>query len=621
MKLHKQKIRLRNAFFITILSLLIFQSCEKKTSNSEIKDMIPPPDIEAEDSVFAILSHYYNENPDSALILSQQFEIELKRESNYRGLTRLYSFLSELYQYRINDDVCALNHISKAMDLLAEHPDIYFDNPFLFVNAGNILYNYKMFHEAIYVYKQIEQVVDLNERPEVRTLIDNNIGLSYKEFGMCDSARNYYNKAKQEIVETDARAILMEIQCLNYLSALSIDCGQTDSVPLYYAKAEILFAQIDSLRKASDGESLWNDIHLEFLNYKMRIIANQAIYLNQKGSSELSIATYISAIEEAEKEKQYSWIPIFYAEMAQVYESMDEYEKALQYINQAIEVHGNQISDSEIYLQYLNHKADILLSMDQNRAAEKIRNKSKLIRDSILESQQSNEVINQKIELAVKPIQFSMKKIEIQKDKMLETMQMQLQIADQNKTISMYRWLIITGIMFLSILALIFLIYRNKSRKQLAELSLENAEKEKKFMTSELQNFSMHLVYRNDFLRELQTKLKRLIPNASDKNKKEIKELNIQISQNLQSSHDAKMIDEKLHEINSGFLFNLSEKYPKLTENDKNLCALVRMNLSSKEIASIKNISERSVITARYRLRQKLDLTTDQNLSDFLKSI
>jgi len=112
-----------------------------------------------------------------------------------------------------------------------------------------------------------------------------------------------------------------------------------------------------------------------------------------------------------------------------------------------------------------------------------------------------------------------------------------------------------------------------------------------------------------------------LLTDASDENRKKIKDLRLQISQNLQSGHDAQMIEEKINEINSGFLFNLSEKFPHLTENDKNLCALVRMNLSSKEIASIKNISERSVITARYRLRQKLNLDSDQNLNDFLKQL
>ncbi|MFW5768086.1 MAG: helix-turn-helix transcriptional regulator, partial [Bacteroidota bacterium] len=138
---------------------------------------------------------------------------------------------------------------------------------------------------------------------------------------------------------------------------------------------------------------------------------------------------------------------------------------------------------------------------------------------------------------------------------------------------------------------------------------------------NELQNFSLHLVYRNDFLNELQRKLKAMVKDASDKNKQKIKGLHLQISQNLQNGQDAKIIEEKINEINSGFLFNLSEKFPHLTENDKNLCAMVRMNLSSKEIASIKNISERSVITARYRLRQKLDLSSDQNLNDFLKQV
>ncbi|WP_291123080.1 helix-turn-helix transcriptional regulator, partial [Flavobacterium sp. UBA6046] len=66
---------------------------------------------------------------------------------------------------------------------------------------------------------------------------------------------------------------------------------------------------------------------------------------------------------------------------------------------------------------------------------------------------------------------------------------------------------------------------------------------------------------------------------------------------------------------------NLSKKYPNLTSKDIKLCVYLKMNLTSKEIAPMMNISFRGVELQRYRLRKKLNLIQDENLSKFLLSI
>lgn len=624
MKANVQFLKGRNYLLISLLVVGTFltYSCNTNYKNPDTSELHTKPDTQAEDSVFSILAHYYNENPDSAITYSLSYEKELLAAKEYRGLTRLYSFMSELYQYRINDNVLALQYISKALDVLAEHPDIYFDNPYLFINAGNILYNYGMYHEAIYVYQEIENVVDLNQRPEVRTLIDNNIGLAYQGQSLCDSAKKYFLKAKDEIYLVDNRAAIMEVQCLNYLSSLTTVCGEEDSIPHYYQLSLPLFAAMDSIENDPEREDLWNDIRLEYISSKLSTITNMGKYERNQGNYQSSLDYLFEALNQAKLIKHYAWTSVIRSEISLTYKSMKDLDTALVFIDQAIAQIPNEASrDYNLFIQLYTHKANILKEQGKYNLAVAAENQVRNYNDQLLSYTQSEEISSQKIELTVKPIQFSMKKIELRKNQMLETVRMQLQISEQKEKLAQYRWMTLTGILIILILILFFLFYRSKSKKILAELSLENAEKEKKFMTSELQNFSMHLVYRNDFLKELQTKLKQLGKEANEKNKKKIKEINIEISQNLQSSHDAKIIDEKINEINSGFLFSLSGKYPNLTENDKNLCALVRMNLSSKEIASIRSISERSVITARYRLRQKLGLGSNQNLSEFLKQI
>jgi DNA-binding CsgD family transcriptional regulator len=73
--------------------------------------------------------------------------------------------------------------------------------------------------------------------------------------------------------------------------------------------------------------------------------------------------------------------------------------------------------------------------------------------------------------------------------------------------------------------------------------------------------------------------------------------------------------------VHSDFLAALKQEYPQLTANEQKLCAYLRMNLSTKEIAGLMNISVRGVEISRYRLRKKLQIPTETNLFQFLLAI
>jgi DNA-binding CsgD family transcriptional regulator len=71
-------------------------------------------------------------------------------------------------------------------------------------------------------------------------------------------------------------------------------------------------------------------------------------------------------------------------------------------------------------------------------------------------------------------------------------------------------------------------------------------------------------------------------------------------------------------EINNNFLKNLKSHFPKLTNTDLKVCAYLQLNLASKEIAQLMNITVRGVEISRYRLRKKLGLNTEQSIAEFL---
>src|SRR6202008_1519761 len=74
-------------------------------------------------------------------------------------------------------------------------------------------------------------------------------------------------------------------------------------------------------------------------------------------------------------------------------------------------------------------------------------------------------------------------------------------------------------------------------------------------------------------------------------------------------------------QVHNNFLGTMKTKFPNLSSTDLKLCAYLRLNLTSKEIAQLLNISLKGVEISRYRLRKKLQLSTDINLYDFLIDI
>ena len=94
--------------------------------------------------------------------------------------------------------------------------------------------------------------------------------------------------------------------------------------------------------------------------------------------------------------------------------------------------------------------------------------------------------------------------------------------------------------------------------------------------------------------------------------KKIIKKITINNTGNWEE-FEAKFVD-----VNKGFYENLHMHFPKLTRGDRKLCALLKLNLSSKEIARLMGISVESVHTTRYRLRKKLGLEKGDDLTDFM---
>ncbi|MCD2424801.1 tetratricopeptide repeat protein [Niabella pedocola] len=214
------------------------------------------------------------------------------------------------------------------------------------------------------------------------------------------------------------------------------------------------------------------------------------------------------------------------------------------------------------------------------------------------------------------------------------------ELSAQKELRSFQRNALAAGLVLLGIIG--FLLYSRLRRKQqrdkeleamkrlLIEKELDNTLHEKEALNDKLgfkdQNIKKYalLLTRNDellknFIRETghlmtteEADLKTM-PNAYSKLVKKF-------LQDLEQQANDKTLHLSSDDAHADFFFNLLQKYPDLTESERKLCAQIRLNLSSKEIAALNNISVKSVEMARYRLRKHFGLQKNEDLNAFISS-
>lgn len=159
--------------------------------------------------------------------------------------------------------------------------------------------------------------------------------------------------------------------------------------------------------------------------------------------------------------------------------------------------------------------------------------------------------------------------------------------------------------------------------RHIEELEREQLQREVKHKAQEVANVMMTLTHKNDTLqlvkRELQNVL-RVIPRSNTEARSIIANLQDKVVVDIKSDEVLKRVEEEFDIVHDNFMKRLREKYPDLSNNDILLCAYLKMNLTTKEIAPLMNISQRGVETMRYRLRKKLGLERDDSLSMFINN-
>jgi hypothetical protein len=196
-----------------------------------------------------------------------------------------------------------------------------------------------------------------------------------------------------------------------------------------------------------------------------------------------------------------------------------------------------------------------------------------------------------------------------------------------------YWWFFTCSILIVCVLYITYFLMKRrlqmKHMRQLkaqesAHLKIRNEQLETEIEEKEAELFTQtsFIIHKN----ELILKLKEIVDEISSRNTQKAlqplyQKINVLLANNLDTEEDWKIFLIKFEQKHRNFFKHLKELYPQLTNNDLRLCACLKLNMETKDIASLMNLSIRAVENNRYRLRKKLNLLPNQDLNEFFIEI
>ena len=228
-----------------------------------------------------------------------------------------------------------------------------------------------------------------------------------------------------------------------------------------------------------------------------------------------------------------------------------------------------------------------------------------------------NQLSKNRVNIIEKDLRLSESKIKLMNNKLLLAKTKEKSERFKNRV---YIILLILSI-FSAILIIIYFRNRQKKNKEIQALESELFESEIQSKKKELNNLITNLSYKRKFINEIQEKLKDLKQKPEGSIKESIALLIREFTNYKNADKGVEVLQTDIDQVNLSFFKKLGEKHPLLTENEKELCGLFLLKLSSKDIAIIRNVTPNAIKKARQRIRKKLPISEKEKITTFLENI
>ncbi len=464
-----------------------------------------------------------------------------------------------IYGGVLGNQLKAMEYYSKALEVLELH-SISTELYNAYAGVASVLSSQKEFDKSLEYYMKALRLLENTKDKNSLATICKNIGDLYNKEHRVDEAEKYYNKALSNYKESNSKGGII-ITLVN-------------------------LSDIFRLRGDFD-KALKNDLEAYSLSEKSTYERSQFYPLESLGKTyqakkdfAKSKSYFEKAIAIAQRAKMVEKLMDNYKSLAEVASLMKDFEKAY-------------------YYQKLNT----------------------LYADSV----HSKERINQLAEMEVR----------FETDRKEKENQLLKKDNDLNK---LYAALALISLVSIISIALLFF---NKQRikinnaniltekeKKLLEVELKNSQlseaqlkSEIDYKNKELTTYTLNLIQKNQILEELKSTLEQIRITPTEELSGKIHGLINSVNFSFHLDREWDGFKKHFEEVHESFFEKLRTQFPDLSMNDMKLCALLKLNLETKEVSTILGISPDSTKMARHRLRKKLNLSTDQNLSAFLATI
>jgi len=442
-------------------------------------------------------------------------------------------------------------------------------------------------------------LADESEDNVSKASIYNRLGRLYSFYKKEDKAFEYMNTAltinknlvKEGILEEAALVQNYYSICATYRELDKPDFAKIylDSCFLYYDKVP-----------GGIGEP--------YLNFEKSFVLAQ-----EKKSDEALVI--LENMEPWFVENRPSYLVLVYTYWGDIYLELSKLAKSEEFYKRALEI--SEKHKSHVDFSVLIHERLAKLYIDKSDF-EKAFNSQTQAKELDAQFFDSRSSVNQPL-LEIKD-EF---RIEKERQEALIQKQRLEQLEQEDKISLLQRIILLGALIFTLIIAVFYVIQiraKHKIEKQLIrrnkELEIQKARELLELKNKELATSALQLVEKDEFLKEIKARLK------GDNGEVKTNEIN-RILKSISSSNQNNWEEFKLRftSVNEAFYNSVTTKYPKLTQSDQKICALIKLNFSSKEMARLLGISVESVHTTRYRLRKKMGLERSVNLEDFISSL
>ena len=454
-----------------------------------------------------------------------------------------------------------------------------------YARAADIYYDKEMFDIALSFYQKAHKIYIENDNSQKINKLNNDLAIIYARMNNKDKALHFFTKVyKYQQKHQDSISLA---QILNNIGTLYIE-EKLDSSEIYYLKS------LEIVNKINNKELyVYLYTNLGRVYHKMNDPLKAQIYINK------SLAFSKSGIKNDTK----SWV---FETASKFFLNTKQNDSAIYYAKKAVNLSQNNKYSfkNKDAIQSL-YKA--YLANNEYKNAVKYFELYNTIRDSL--------------NIEEKAVNIERLKLEQE----FYTKDRKRTLKEKQKKI----WYLIIGLSLLSSLLFVLFIlkrYKNKFIQADLERKINSAKRKELRANLELKNNeliakAMSEIHRTEIIQGILSDLKHIKLKAAKKETQQaidyiLKRLEKDTNTNIWKEFE--MSFEQVHQV---FYHNLDIKHPNLTSNDRRLCALLLLNLTSKEISQISGQSFKSIENTRTRLRKKLNLTnTSTNLTTYLNS-